>query len=188
MVIVLATLLGSAGPSVRGADHPGVSIREPATPTSVLGLVRDFTFELGGVVQSPKEFLARRRGDCDDFALLASTVLARSGYRVKLVVVMMERETHVVCHVPEAGGYLDFNRRAASEGLVASDGSLEDIADKVAASFRSTWWRVSEFRFHGRRPLLLGTAYRRGPATGDPGMVSGAGRYGSAGGPPARLR
>src|SRR4051812_3332803 len=77
------------------------------TPETLIRSFSGFTFELNAQLQDAETFLQRRRGDCDDFASLASRLLTERGYKPKLVVVMMERQTHVVCYVPEAHGFLD---------------------------------------------------------------------------------
>src|SRR5262249_47096383 len=92
--------------------------QKDVTPESLAHCFADFKFELGDSLQDPETFLRRKSGDCDDFASLVSNVLNRRGYKTKLVVIMMERETHVVCYVPERKGYLDYNLRAATQPLV----------------------------------------------------------------------
>lgn len=133
------------------------------TPAGLLRHFAGFAFELGERLQDAETFLRRRRGDCDDFASLASQVLAERGCHTKLVVVMMEGQTHVVCYVREAEGFLDYNRRAVPDPVVASDGSLEDIAAKVATAFRSEWWMASEFVYRGQTTVFVDNAFP--PAT-----------------------
>ena len=125
------------------------------TPAGLLRHFAGFAFELGETLQDAETFLRRRRGDCDDFASLANQVLAERGWKTKLVVVMMERQTHVVCYVQEAKGFLDYNRRAIADPIVTSDGSLEDIAAKVATAFRSEWWMASEFAYRDQTTVFL---------------------------------
>ncbi len=125
------------------------------TPEGLVHFFADFTFELGDQVQDGKTFVQRKRGDCDDFAKLVSEILGRHGYTTKLVVVMMPRQTHVVCYVKERHGYLDYNLRSSSQPIVSSDESLEDIADKVAASFRTPWSMASEIRYEGINPVYI---------------------------------
>jgi hypothetical protein len=129
------------------------------TPEGLARVFANFDFELAAKVQEPETFLQRKRGDCADFSNLASTVLARRGYTTKLVVVMMAQQTHVVCYVKEAGGFLDYNHRSDSHPIVASDGSLEDIAGKVAGDFRSPWRMASTFRYRGGSPVYLDTVF-----------------------------
>jgi hypothetical protein len=141
-------------------ETPGFTLQELRSDTTLTpeGLIRrfaDFKFELGEDVQSPENFLASRSGDCDDFATLAADILRERGYSTHLVVVFMPRDVHVVCYVKETGAYLDFNLRSRAAPLVATDGSLSDIALKVARSFRSSWYCASEFRYrNGRREFV----------------------------------
>ena len=129
------------------------------TPDSFIRHFADFTYELGDQVQEPESFLERKRGDCDDFAKLASDVLTQRGYKTKVVVVMMEKETHVVCYVAEAHGFLDFNFRAAAKPIIESDGSLEHVAQKVSAYFRSKWHMASEVRYKDNRPVFVDNTF-----------------------------
>jgi hypothetical protein len=128
-------------------------------PEGLAHVIAGFSFELDPQLQEPETFLQRKRGDCADFANLASLVLAHHGYTTKLVVIMMSKQTHVVCYVKEAGGFLDFNHRADTHPVIASDGSLEDIAGKVASDFRSQWQMASAFRYHERSPVYLDSVF-----------------------------
>jgi hypothetical protein len=143
------------------------------TPEGLARVVADFAFEAAPRVQAPETFLQRKCGDCADFANLASLVLTHHGYTTKLVVVMMSKQTHVVCYVKEAGGFLDYNHRADPHPVVASDGSLEDIAGKVAGDFRSQWRMVSVFRYRENSPVYLDIVFATDspPARGVPGRA-----------------
>ena len=136
------------------------------TPENLIRSFAGFTFELSAQPQDAEAFLQRKRGDCDDFASLASRLLTDHGYKIKLVAVMMERQTHVVCYVEEAHGFLDFNHRADADPIIKSDGSLEDIAQKVGGDFRSRWQTASEFRYENKLPVYLEIVFR--PATVPP--------------------
>ena len=129
------------------------------TPGSLLRSFAGFTFELSAQPQDAETFLQRQRGDCDDFASLASRLLSDRGYKIKLVVVVMEQQTHVVCYVEEAHGFLDFNHRADAQPIIKSDGSLENIAHQVARDFRSRWLTASEFRYENDLPVYLETVF-----------------------------
>jgi len=158
--ILLVTLM--LGDSQAG-ELTRLELDQGLTPQRLLSCFADFTYELGDELQDAETFLRRRRGDCDDFAHLASRLLTQRGWHPMLVVVMMEGQTHVVCYVREARGFLDFNRRALTDPIVPSDGSLEDIADKVAASFRSPWWIVSEFEYRDGSTVFLQSAFPPAP-------------------------
>jgi len=122
------------------------------TPERFGQYFRDFAFKLGQDRQAPKDFLAARSGDCDDFACLAAEVLRQRKYTTRLVAVFMTGQTHVVCYVDEVHGYLDYNLRKEASALQAAGDSLEEIAEKVAAYFRSPWRSASEFQYEGALP------------------------------------
>ncbi len=170
--VVVATLPGT----VWGGEWTKLKARQDLTPESLLRCFANFSFELGERVQDPETFLERKRGDCDDFACLAASLLAERGYKTKLVTVMMQAQTHVVCYVQEARGFLDFNHRADPRPVVPSDGSLEDIALKVSTYFRSKWWMASEIKYEGSTPVFLDSAFPSGPALlrSEPGKVEAA--------------
>lgn len=131
------------------------------TPESLLRKFAHFRFRLGEDVQAPKDFLKSEAGDCDDFATLAADVLRAKGYTPKLIVVFMPRDIHVVCYVQEANAYLDYNRRAFSKPLVTCNGTVSEIAAKVAASFSETWHCASEYTFHNGIRRFLYTDFRQ---------------------------
>ena len=153
-----ACLLGLAA-AARAEPPPTWPDLKDFTPEGLAHCFADFAYELSDQVQDAGTFLQRKRGDCADFAKLVSETLNQHGYTSKLVVVMMEEQTHVVCYVKESHGYLDYNLRAAAQPIVSSDGSLEDIADKVAAYFRSKWRMVSEIRYQGATPAYVFSAF-----------------------------
>ena len=122
------------------------------TPERFARYFRDFAFKLGDTRQAPEDFLALRSGDCEDYASLAAEVLRRRTYTTKLIAVFMDGQTHVVCYVDEVHGYLDYNLRKEATTIQGSSGTLEDIADKVAAYFRAPWRSVSEFKYEANKP------------------------------------
>jgi hypothetical protein len=71
----------------------------------------------------------------------------------------MDKEVHVVCYVAQTNNYLDYNHRK-DRMLVSSTGALDDIADKVARSFRSEWRSVSEFTCNGNGRQFVRTEFR----------------------------
>jgi hypothetical protein len=160
-MLLLALTMGSsqAGEFARMQQDPDLS------PQRLLSHFAGFAYELGEQLQDPETFLRRGRGDCDDFASLADRLLTERGWDCKLVVVMMERQTHVVCYVAEAEGFLDFNRRAVADPITRSAATLEDIADKVAGSFRSRWWVASEIEYREGHTVFLASAFPPAPPT-----------------------
>jgi len=145
--------------------------RTDLTPESLIRSFAGFAFELSAQPQDAEAFLQRKRGDCDDFASLASRLLTERGYKTKLVAVMMEQQTHVVCYVTEARGFLDFNHRTNAHPIIKSDGSLEDIAQKVAGDFRSRWQMASEFKYEDQRPIYLDNVFPS-PAPASPDHIA----------------
>jgi len=139
------------------------------TPENLIRSFAGFTYELNAEPQDAETFLQRKRGDCDDFANLASRLLTDRGYKTRLVAVMLEHQTHVVCYVEEGRGFLDFNHRADAQPIIKSDGSLEDIAQKVAGDFRSHWRTASEIRYTNKVPVYLEIVFA-------PAMVTPAAR------------
>lgn len=117
------------------------------TPENLIRKFANFKFKLFDAVQSRDTFLSTQIGDCDDFATLAADALREKGYTTKLVAVFTAKQAHVVCYVKEAGAYLDYNNRKKPSPLVPTDGSLADIARKVARSFGAPWCSVLEYTF-----------------------------------------
>ena len=148
-------------PSVKAGELATLRDQKNQTPEQLIRIFADFKYELGDRVQDAETFLKRKRGDCDDFATLASSLLTQRGYNTKLVVVMMAGQTHVVCYVKEVKGILDFNHRADAQPVIESDGELDDIADKTAAYFRSPWHMASEIRYEKDRPVYVNNAFPR---------------------------
>jgi hypothetical protein len=135
------------------------------TPEGLARIFADFVYELRPQLQEPETFLQRKSGDCADYSNLASTVLSHHGYTTKMVVVMMSTQTHVVCYIKEVGGFLDYNHRADSHPVIASNGSLEDIATKVAGDFRCQWHMASAFRYHSGSPEYLDSVFPVAPSS-----------------------
>ena len=154
LVVVCLIVSGFCATAHAGAVS-ALAGRMDLTPENLLRSFAEFTFELSAQPQDAETFLQRKRGDCDDFVSLASRLLADRGYKTKLVAVMMEQQTHVVCYVKEAHGFLDFNHRSDAHPIIESDGSIEDIAQKVAGDFRRRWQTASEFRYENKSPVYL---------------------------------
>ena len=145
------------------------------TPKRFASLFEDFKFELHMLdVQNPDEFLATRRGDCIDYAVLADQVLKRRGYETRLIrVVMVGKDMgHAVCYVTESRAYLDYNRKYVLN-LERSGRTLREIATKVADSFDANWTFASEFAFDYEtyvKRILLTVVKTDAPAT-DPDLA-----------------
>jgi hypothetical protein len=130
------------------------------TPEALLRRFAQFKFKLFDGVQPREKFLASEKGDCDDFATLAADVLREKGYHTRLIAVFMPTQVHVVCAVTETKAYLDYNNRGLTSPLVPTDGSLADIAEKVARSFHTSWRCVSEYTVDKGVQQTLRTDFR----------------------------
>ena len=134
----------------------------------------DFAYEFNAAILPPEEFLARERGDCDDYAVLADYVLSKRGLTTRLVHVRLSgRVAHAVCYVAESKAYLDYNNRKFFVTLERSGPDLRSIANKVAESLSSSWTTASEFTYsyETRRKTMTATISRTGsdhPAPGQP--------------------
>ena len=141
------------------------------TPARFARYFANFKYQFHDEVQDPQTFLTTRTGDCDDYATLAAEVLSARGYKTRLITVRMPSVNHVVCYVEETRCYLDFNNRTYLIRTVSSDGSLTDIARKVAKSFDSKWTSVSEFTFADQIKRLVSYRAAKGQLTGVPQMA-----------------
>jgi len=133
-----------------------------------------FDYEFASAIQPPETFLARERGDCDDYAVLADYVLSKHGLNTRLIHVRLAgRIAHAVCYVTENGAYLDYNNRKYFMTLARSGPALRDIARKVAESLSASWTSASEFTYSyaTNRKVMTATISQTGsdaPARGKP--------------------
>jgi hypothetical protein len=146
------------------------------TPQRFAAYFAGFAFKFHEAVQDPVNFLATESGDCDDYATLAAEVLAEKGYTTRLITVRMAGENHVVCYVEETRCYLDYNNRSVIFRTVASNGTLPDIATKVARSFDAPWTSAAVFTFDGCVKRLGQTATPDGSPANHPPLLASAGR------------
>ena len=70
----------------------------PDTPARIEQFMRYIIYERdrGEYWQTPEETLLRKKGDCDDFAILSYTLLKKAGYECKLVAILFEESGHAV--------------------------------------------------------------------------------------------
>jgi hypothetical protein len=121
------------------------------TPKRFANHFEHFAYEPFVYVQNPNVFLRNRRGDCDDYAILADHVLKQKGYGTRLIHVrMVGLVGHAVCYVTESRAYLDYNSRRYFINLDRSGPSIREIATKVAASFKANWTSASQFTYSYR--------------------------------------
>ena len=90
--------------------------------------------------QTPEEFLDRRAGDCEDYALLAKAALQRLGFEAFVFSLYGEDGyAHTVCVFLEQGRYHVFNQDRL---LRLSAGSLREVAAQLHPHW--TWGAVAE--------------------------------------------
>lgn len=131
----------------------------------------DFAYEFNGPIQSPAAFLARERGDCDDYSVLADHVLGQHGLETRLIHIRLAgRIAHAVCYVVKNRAYLDYNNRNVFFTLTRSGPDIRDIAAKVAASLEANWTTASEFTYSyaTRRKTMIATISQTGGDAASP--------------------
>jgi hypothetical protein len=151
--LLAAALLAAALPAQPPRADAPFTLRDleaaRLTPKQFANLFEHFDFLFRAAVQPPDQFLAARRGDCDDFAALADLVLGRQGRTTRLVQVQLVGSNidHAVCYVVEDRVYLDFLNRRYTFNLTRSRPFLRDIAGKVADSLERNWTTAHEFTY-----------------------------------------
>lgn len=146
---------------------------EKLTPRRLASRFADFDYEFGVEVLPAEVFLERRRGDCDDYAVLVGHVLGQRGQTPRLIHVrMVGRVAHAVCYVLEAKAYLDYNNRKYFINVERCGASLREIATEVAKSFKANWTSVSEFTYSYEEELKhFGvTVVKTDPPDSDPDL------------------
>ncbi len=137
------------------------------TPKKFASYFGDFDYEFNGPIQQPSDFLTRKKGDCDDYSVLADHVLSKHGYKTRLIHVRLTgRVAHAVCYVEDIKAYLDFNNRSVFFTLTRSGPDIRDIASKVAQSLEASWTTASEFTYSyaTRRKTMIATVSQTGGA------------------------
>jgi hypothetical protein len=136
---LLCAGLCQAQPASTSPSNPSLDAlaREYTTPAAIGRWLRtEFRFvrdrDQFGVVerwQSPEEFLAVRRGDCEDFALLARELLARNGVEAFVFSLFGgDGYAHTVCAFRDGAGYSVVTRRGVQTIRAAS---LEALATRL---------------------------------------------------------
>ena len=146
-------------------DNPRLDARKFA------GYFGNFTYEFNNPIQSATAFLAREKGDCDDYAVLADFVLKKHRFGTRLIHIRLAgRVAHAVCYVSESKAYLDYNNRAVFFTLARSGPDIRDIASKVAQSLEANWTTASEFNYSyaTRRKTMIVTISQTGERVDTP--------------------
>ena len=144
---------------------------ERLTPKRFAGHFEKFAYEFHAEVQPPDVFLDTRRGDCDDYAILADYVLKRRSYGTRLVrVSLVGRIAHDVCYVIQSKAYLDYNNRQYASTLESSGRRLRQIANEVADSFQANWTTASEYTYdyNTDKKTITATVVKTEPSSRDP--------------------
>ena len=167
-------ILGAAGLSVllwaaavpKVSSEPGraetsleIVARTQSTPERVASFLRShlvfqddrLLFGQADYWQSPEEMLARGRGDCEDYALLACNLLSRQGKRAFVFSLYGEGGyAHTVCVFLEDGHYNVLNQ----DRLVRVRAStLEELAQKIYPGWK--WGAVAQRQGHRGRAVRL---------------------------------
>jgi hypothetical protein len=147
--VVLAILLSALAfsPAAHALTMVQLKSMQEITPEKLEQQFADFEFKFHAEVQDHDVFLRTKSGDCDDFATVAAEVLALKGYTPRMIAVRMKGETHVICYVEEAHGYLDYNTRKDAHPIVPCSPDITEIAHKVALSFGRDWVATYEFTY-----------------------------------------
>lgn len=143
------------------------------TPRAFASRFADFEYEFATDVLPADVFLSGKKGDCDDYAVLADHVLRHHGRVTRLIHVrMVGRVAHAVCYVTDARAYLDYNNRRYFFNVERCGASLRDIATQVARSFAANWTSVSEFTYSYEEQLKrFGvTVVKTDPPAADPDL------------------
>jgi len=140
LIALCAATTGHAQP-VPSIDSLDALAHRYSTPQAIGRWFReDFHFvrdrEQFGVVerwQAPEEFLATRRGDCEDFALLARELLVRNGVEAFVFSLFGDDGyAHTVCAFRDRDGYSVLTRRGVQRIRARS---LEGLATRLHPSW-----------------------------------------------------
>jgi hypothetical protein len=135
------------------------------TPRKFAAAFSDFEYVYHEELQPHEQFLATKKGDCDDYATLAALLLGEKGYHPHLIAVRMPGLVHVVCYIEEIKGFLDFNAREYVARTVSCKPGLDQIAKKVAKTFEANWTSATEFSFKDGLKRHIKTVVETAPYT-----------------------
>lgn len=146
------------------------------TPKQFANLFEHFDFLFLPHIQPPDQFLTLRRGDCDDYAALASHVLGKNGLTTRMIQIRLVGTNidHAVCYVAEERIYLDFNNRQYTFNLTRSRPFIRDIAEKVADSLERNWTTAYEYTYSyaDRRKRTVRVVVKTDPPDRDPDRLA----------------
>lgn len=157
LVAVGLTLLCSSSSALKPTDYFHLKDLEKApsmTPEQFANLFERFFYEFHPRVNEPEEFLLRRAGDCDDYAVLAAYILGLKGHKTRLMQVQLTGDNvdHAIVFVTDNNVYLDYNNRKLRQKVIKSEPTLRSVAALVAASFKQSWTTAFEFTYTYDKP------------------------------------
>src|SRR5882757_3891800 len=108
LAVLAAALLLPAGLAGKLSPTTRFTLQEldrapELSPKEFANLFSNFGFDGSPIIRPPDEFLEDRRGDCDDYAVLADLVLSKHGYRTRCIQIKFAGDNvgHAVCYVTE---------------------------------------------------------------------------------------
>jgi hypothetical protein len=115
-------------------------------------LTKDFhyEFEVTDTWQTPEQTLKLKKGDCEDFAILASAILNQLGIPNNVVIVRFKdlKISHAICTFKDKGGRYNF---ISNRKLYCSE---KDRLQDAIAKFYPDWRNIIYIDPHkGYRPL-----------------------------------
>jgi hypothetical protein len=184
-VLAFAALAALAAARIQGFTLSDLLSDSKMNPDRFAGYFEDFDYDLHPFdVQDPDVFLASRRGDCIDYAVMADYVLKQDGYSTRLIRVEMVGKNmgHAICYIRQSTAYLDYNNRKYLFKLRRSGQRLRQIANDVANSFDANWTFASEFTYTYKEDVkrAVMTVVKTDPPDTDPDATGpGPSRNGS---------
>ncbi len=106
-IMVIAVTYAHAS---QGVDEAMMMVRSPEDIARFFSREFTYTLTLPDRVHTPEETLETRTGDCDDFAVLASAILARMGIESRVLIIGFKdlRMAHAVCIWKSSDGFYSF--------------------------------------------------------------------------------
>lgn len=110
MVLLTVMMLCSSVLFAQSLEEAMVGIRSPEDLVSWMSKELTYVMTLPGKMHLPEETLQKRSGDCDDFAVLASTMLTRMGIANDVIIIRFRKLSvaHAICIWKGKNGYYNF--------------------------------------------------------------------------------
>jgi hypothetical protein len=96
--------------SSKNLEEDTASISSPRALTEWLSSDFQYAMEIPDAWQSPQETVSLKRGDCEDFAILASAVLWRLGIPNEILIIKFKKLKigHAICIWKDKDGFYKF--------------------------------------------------------------------------------